>query len=85
MGREDDLIKVSGQWVYLRDIETVGREFPHLIDISVVSASENNRVYRKWGIKQRTNEAMAEDYVNRISDIIVGKFGLELPSPVENA
>ncbi len=85
LGREDDLIKVSGQWVYLRDIETVGREFPHLIDISVVSASENNRTYRKWGIKQRTNEAMAEDYVNRISDIVVGKFGLELPSPVEYA
>ena len=85
LGREDDLIKVSGQWVYLRDIETVGREFPHLIDVSVVSASENNRIYRKWDIKQRTNEAMAEDYVNRISDIIAGKFGLELPSPVEYA
>ncbi|MXW48196.1 MAG: hypothetical protein F4Z97_06160 [Gammaproteobacteria bacterium] len=41
--------------------------------------SENNRIYRKWGIKQRTNEAMAEDYANRIKEVIVNRFGLNLP------
>ena len=65
--------------------DVVNRYYPMMSKFFGRPNSENNRIYRKWGIKQRTNEAMAEDYVNRISDIIAGKFGLELPSPVENA
>jgi len=42
--------------------------------------SENNRIYRKWGIKQRTNEAMAQDYAKRINSIIQGRFKLNLPA-----
>ena len=41
--------------------------------------SDNNRIYRKWGIKQRTNEAMAQDYAGRIREVITGRFGLTLP------
>ena len=65
--------------------DVVNRYYPMMRKFFGRPNSENNRIYRKWGIKQRTNEAMAEDYVNRISDIVVGKFGLELPSPVEYA
>lgn len=46
LGREDDLIKVSGQWVYLREIESVGRNFPYLADVSVVSASDQEGMVR---------------------------------------
>ncbi len=42
--------------------------------------SENNRIYRKWGIKQRTNEAMAADYAKRIDAVITSRFKLELPA-----
>ena len=46
--------------------------------------SENNRIYRKWGIKQRRNEQMADDYADRIKEIIVDRFNLRLPA-LENA
>ena len=42
--------------------------------------SENNRIFRKWGIKQRTNEAMAQDYANRITAVVCGRFNLKLPT-----
>ena len=41
--------------------------------------SRNNEIYRKWGIKMRTNEDMRDDYINRTRDLIEGKFGLKLP------
>lgn len=46
LGRQDELIKVSSQWVYLRDIETVGRTFPYLIDVCVVSACDQTGMTR---------------------------------------
>ena len=45
-GRTDDLVKVSGQWVQLRDIETVGRESGIASDVAVVSAIDNNGMAR---------------------------------------
>lgn len=41
--------------------------------------SENNRIYRKWGIKQRTNESMASEYAGRIREIVEERFQLRLP------
>ena len=46
LGREDELIKVSGQWVYLRDIEAVCRESALAIEAIVVSAADNAGVVR---------------------------------------
>jgi ring-1,2-phenylacetyl-CoA epoxidase subunit PaaA len=40
--------------------------------------SENNKLYRKWGIKERTNEAMRADYMER-ARVLVEKLGLKLP------
>ncbi len=59
--------------------EVVNRYYPMMRKFFGRPDSENNRIYRKWGIKQRTNEAMAEDYANRIEQIIAGRFGLRLP------
>ncbi len=41
LGREDDLIKVAGQWVYLREIETVGQNSQLAIDVAVISARDD--------------------------------------------
>ncbi len=60
--------------------DVIDRYYPMMHKFFGRPNSENNRIYRKWGIKQRTNEAMAEDYVNRITAVIEGKFGLKLPT-----
>ncbi len=41
LGREDDLLKVAGQWVYLREIETVGQNSQLAIDVAVIGAKDN--------------------------------------------
>ena len=40
--------------------------------------SKNNETYRRFGIKQNTNEAMRDDYVRRAREA-AGKLGLTLP------
>ena len=40
--------------------------------------SKNNEMYRRWGIKLRTNEAMREDYIVRATDACEA-LGLTLP------
>ena len=70
LGREDDLIKVSGQWVYLRDIETVGRELPHLIDICVVSARDHTGMIRPAMFFVSSDEISANDAVLRMKNHI---------------
>lgn len=42
------------------------------------SKSKNNALFIKWGIKQRTNEEMRADYVER-AKALVAKFDLTLP------
>ena len=41
--------------------------------------SKNNAIFRKWGIKQRTNEEMRADYLRRVTTLAV-ELGLSLPS-----
>jgi ring-1,2-phenylacetyl-CoA epoxidase subunit PaaA len=41
--------------------------------------SKNNEMFRRWGIKLRTNEEMREDYLRRARDLVEGKLGLKLP------
>ncbi len=66
-----------------QDVQNVvNRYYPMMRKFFGRPNSENNRIYRKWGIKQRTNEAMAEDYANRIEEVIVNRFGLSLPEAV---
>ena len=59
--------------------DVVDRYYPMMHKFFGRPNSENNRIFRKWGIKQRTNEAMAEDYATRIAAVIGGRFKLQLP------
>lgn len=58
--------------------DAINRYFPILPGFFGRSGSKNNEIYRKWGIKQRTNEEMREDYLRRVKALIE-EFGLELP------
>ena len=42
--------------------------------------SKNNEMYRKWGLKQRTNEEMRADFLNRVTELVEKDFGLKLPA-----
>ena len=43
------------------------------------SNSKNNEIYRKWGLKQRTNDEMRADFMNRVTELVEKDFGLRLP------
>ena len=43
--------------------------------------SKNNALYRKWGLKRSTNEAMRADYIERARVLVEDKLGLVLPAP----
>lgn len=45
-GRDDDLIKVSGQWVYLREIENAAFQFQFVVDAVVIGAKDNMGMFR---------------------------------------
>jgi len=48
------------------------------------SKSKNNEIFRKWGIKQRTNDEMRTDFIDR-AQALVAKYGLTLPElPAES-
>jgi ring-1,2-phenylacetyl-CoA epoxidase subunit PaaA len=58
--------------------EAINRFYPEAPKFFGASASKNNELYRKYGIKLRTNEEMRMDYVARAKDT-VEKLGLKLP------
>jgi len=47
--------------------------------------SANNALYRKYGIKQRTNEDMRADFLKRVRDLVEGHLKLKLPEVAEAA
>ena len=57
----------------------VDKLFPTLPAFFGRAGSKNNELYRKWGIKQRTNEAMRADYLGRVQTL-ADKFDLRLPA-----
>ncbi|HYB11040.1 MAG TPA: Phenylacetic acid catabolic protein [Alphaproteobacteria bacterium] len=58
--------------------DAIDRYFPMLPAFFGSAGSKNNAIFRKWGIKQRTNEEMLEDYIRRAS-ALVAELGLRLP------
>lgn len=56
----------------------VDKIFPQVPSFFGRAKSRNNDMYRKWGIKLRTNEEMAADYVRRGAEAIQ-KLGLDVP------
>ena len=63
--------------------DAIDRLYPTLPAFFGRPRSKNNAIYRKWGIKQRTNEAMRDDYQRRAGEA-VAELGLTLP-PIEQA
>jgi len=55
--------------------------FPPMAHFFGRANSKNNAIYRKWGIKKRTNEEMRADYINRARALVEDKLGLRLPEP----
>jgi ring-1,2-phenylacetyl-CoA epoxidase subunit PaaA len=60
--------------------DAINRFFPGAPLFFGASGSKNNAIYRKYGIKMRTNEDMRADYLARAKDV-VEKLGLRLPEP----
>jgi ring-1,2-phenylacetyl-CoA epoxidase subunit PaaA len=56
----------------------INKLFPVLPAFFGRANSQNNQLYRKWGIKERTNEAMRSDYLGR-ARVLVEKLDLTLP------
>ena len=52
--------------------------FPYLPSFFGGSKSKNNEIFRKWNIKQRTNDEMRQDFVKRATEV-AAKYGLTLP------
>jgi|SRR5579885_2238885 len=71
-----ELVKTADGKAKLQD--AVNRIFPVVPSFFGRPKSKNNEMYRKWGIKLRTNEQMAADYVKRGAEAIK-KLGLNAP------
>lgn len=52
--------------------------FPYLPAFFGRPGSKNNEMYRRWGVKLRTNEEMRDDYLRRARELVEG-LGLRLP------
>jgi len=65
--------------------DAIDRYYPMLPPFFGGAGSRNNAIFRKWGIKQRSNEDMRADYVGKAREV-VAKLGLTLPAlPAEAA
>jgi ring-1,2-phenylacetyl-CoA epoxidase subunit PaaA len=60
--------------------DAIDRYFPITPGFFGASNSRNNEIYRKWGLKQRTNEEMRADFVSRVTELVENDFGLRLPA-----
>lgn len=64
--------------------DAINRYYPILPKFFGRPKSKNNEIFRKWGIKQRTNEDMLADYVKRATEL-VEELGLTLPDISQTA
>jgi ring-1,2-phenylacetyl-CoA epoxidase subunit PaaA len=60
--------------------DAIDRYFPITPGFFGSSQSKNNEMYRKWGLKQRTNDEMRLDFVSRVTELVEKDFGLKLPA-----
>jgi ring-1,2-phenylacetyl-CoA epoxidase subunit PaaA len=61
--------------------DAINQYFPLLPAFFGRSKSKNNEIYMKWGIKQRTNDEMREDFIKRAKKLVEDDLGLVLPEP----
>lgn len=72
-----DLIETDEGRTLVQD--AIDRMFPLMPAFFGRPKSKNNEIFRKWGIKMRTNEEMRDDYMNRSRTLVEDKLGLRLP------
>ena len=53
--------------------------YPAMLPFFGSSSSRNSALFRRWGIKRRTNDEMRADYAERVKRLVEGEFGLKLP------
>jgi len=63
----------------------IDRYYPMMPAFFGKKDSENNALYRRCGIKQRTNEAMRQDFIGRVKVLVEGHLKLKLPAVAEAA
>ena len=59
--------------------DAIDRYYPFLPAFFGAANSKNNETFRRLGIKQRTNEAMRDDYVQRARALVVDHLHLKMP------
>lgn len=57
----------------------VDKIYPITLNFFGGSVSRNNELYRKWAIKQRTNDEMRADYAQRAGEVLA-ELGLRAPA-----
>ncbi len=60
--------------------DAIDRYFPITPGFFGASQSRNNEIYRKWKLKQRSNDEMRQDFLTRVTELVEKDFGLRLPS-----
>jgi ring-1,2-phenylacetyl-CoA epoxidase subunit PaaA len=78
-----DMIEEEGQRQQVQD--ALNKIFPEMPAFFGRSESKNNEIFRKWGIKLRTNDEMRADYIERARELVETKLGLELPDVARQA
>jgi ring-1,2-phenylacetyl-CoA epoxidase subunit PaaA len=68
----------QGQAAEVQD--AIDRYFPITPAFFGASQSRNNEIYRKWQIKQRTNDEMRADFSARVRSLVESDLGLRLPA-----
>lgn len=68
----------AGQGTAVQD--AIDRYFPITPAFFGASNSKNNEAYRRFGLKQRTNEEMRADFMQRVTELVEKDFGLKLPT-----
>jgi ring-1,2-phenylacetyl-CoA epoxidase subunit PaaA len=65
--------------------DAIDRYFPMLPAFFGKSGSKNNALFRKYQIKQRTNEEMRADYLERARALVEDHLKLRLPEVAAEA
>jgi ring-1,2-phenylacetyl-CoA epoxidase subunit PaaA len=60
--------------------DAIDRYFPITPGFFGASQSKNNEMYRRFGLKQRTNDEMRADFLGRVTELVEKDFGLKLPA-----
>jgi ring-1,2-phenylacetyl-CoA epoxidase subunit PaaA len=60
--------------------DAINRYFPLTPAFFGSSHSKNNEIFRKWHLKQRTNDEMRSDFLERVTELVEKDFALRLPA-----